>query len=251
MQIDLYLVPGPVAEDQHAGKSFVMIDVLRASSTICQSLNVGARAVIPVEQPGEATEMKAKLEDKEVLLCGERKGLKIDNFDLGNSPFEYTEENIKGKTLILTTSNGTKGYARAGKASLGLTAGIVNVSKVAERLSKVERDTVILCAGNDGDFSIEDTLCGGMIIYNLMYVQKKSVELNDAASLALLLYRSNMENLADAIANGKHGRYLRKIGFAQDVTLASTPDAIPVLPMLSEKRIILETNEIEPENAEE
>jgi 2-phosphosulfolactate phosphatase len=240
MIVDLYLVPGVVDEEKLRDKTLVLIDVLRASTTICQSLAAGARAVIPVEQPGEAAEMRAKLEDKEIVLGGERKGLKIEDFDLGNSPQEYTKEKVGGKVLVLTTSNGTRNYSRGARSNPVITAGMVNVSKVTQRIVAEGKDVVIMCAGNEGDFSIEDTLCGGMIIDKLVNEEKLAPELNDAASLALLLYQSDRDDLAGVIANGKHGRYLKEIGFASDVDLASAPDSIPVLPVLKDRRIVLE-----------
>ncbi len=240
MRADLFLVPSPVVEQRLAGKTLVLIDVLRASTTICQALKAGARAVIPVSEPGEAAEMRAKIGAETGILGGERQGIKIENFDLGNSPLEYTEEKVKGKTVILTTSNGTRGYARGSTSKLTITGALANISLVAQKVADAGQDLVILCAGQDGAFSIEDTLCGGMILHKLQSEIKIEMELNDAASLALLLYRSNIRSLKQTIARGEHGRFLRKLGFENDVDLASEIDAIPVLPVLKDSRIILE-----------
>jgi 2-phosphosulfolactate phosphatase len=240
MHIDLFLVPGPVNEERLNGKTLVLVDVLRASTTICRSLASGARAVIPVERLDEAAELRAKLGPKDTILGGERRGIKVDNFDLGNSPSEYTEERVSDKVVILTTTNGTRGYAKANPANLIITCGLVNVSRVARKAAETGKDLAILCAGEGGDFSIEDTLCGGMLIHKLKEVEKIELKLNDAASLALLLYRSNRDSLKQTIANGEHGRYLAEIGFASDVEAASDVDSIPVLPVLKDRRVILE-----------
>lgn len=243
MHADLFMVPGPIKEKGLAGRTSVMIDVLRASTTICYALNAGAKSVIPVSEPGEATEMRAKIGIENSLLCGERDGVKIENFDLGNSPLEYTEKTVDGKNIVLTTSNGTRTYGRAKNSGLIITGAIVNVSTVASRVAEENNDLAILCAGHLEHFSIEDTICGGMLIHKLLTDEKLTLELNDAASLALLLYRSNSRALKETIAQGEHGRYLEKIGFGQDVALAAEADSIPVLPTLKDSRIRLDENQ--------
>jgi 2-phosphosulfolactate phosphatase len=240
MRADLFLIPGPVSEDRLSGRTLVLIDVLRASTTICQSLSAGAKAVIPVERPGEAAELRAKIGVEDTVLGGERQGFKIESFDLGNSPLEYTRDKVEGKIVILTTSNGTRGYARTGSSSLILTSGLVNISRVASRVAGAGRDLVIICAGDENNFSIEDTLCGGLLLHKLVGQENVDLKLNDAASLALLLYRTNSGSLKQAIAQGEHGRYLAEIGFGRDVEMAVEADSIPVLPVLKDRRIILE-----------
>jgi 2-phosphosulfolactate phosphatase len=240
MRAELFLIPGPVSEERLADKTLVAIDVLRASTTICQALQAGARGVIPVEQPGEAVEMRAKIGVEDTLLGGERKGLKIENFDLGNSPNEYTVEIVKDKIVILTTTNGTKIYSKAAPSNLKITAGLVNISTVSRRVKEAGKDLIIICAGDEGDFSIEDTLCGGMLLHKLIGEENMDIDLNDAASLALLLYRTNSRSLKRTIARGEHGRMLANIGFGRDVELAAEIDSIPVLPILKDRRIILE-----------
>ena len=243
MKIELFLLPGMAREERLKGKTVVLIDVLRASTTICRALHSGARAVIPVEEPGEATDMREKIGPENVLLAGERHGIRIENFNLGNSPQEFTPDAVKDKIIILTTSNGTRSYARARQAKHVITAGFVNASRVAEQVFKIGNDTVILCAGSEGDFSLEDTLCGGMLIDKLKSMTDQTPEFNDAASLALLHFTNNSHALGAAIAGGEHGRILADIGFTSDVTKASEVDSIPVLPVLREHRIILESFE--------
>lgn len=219
-----------------------MIDVLRASTTICRSLSSGARAVIPVKKPGEAAELRYKIGVENTVLGGERKGVKIENFTHGNSPLEYNEETVAGKIVILTTTNGTQLYSKAKHSKLAVTCGLINISTVTSHLVKAGTDVAILCAGEEGDFSIEDSLCGGMIIHKLRTEFHLELKLNDAAALALLLYQSNSGNLQGVIANGEHGRYLTEIGFAEDVGFASRIDSIPVLPVLKDGRIVLAEN---------
>ncbi|MEW5924854.1 MAG: 2-phosphosulfolactate phosphatase, partial [Candidatus Zixiibacteriota bacterium] len=176
------------------------------------------------------------------VLGGERKGVRIENFTHGNSPLEYNEDTVAGKIVILTTTNGTQLYSKAKHSKLAITCGLVNISTVASHIVRAGNDVAILCAGEEGDFSIEDSLCGGMIIHKLRSEFNLELKLNDAAALVLLLYQSYSGNLQEAIANGEHGRYLTEIGFAEDVGFASRIDSIPVLPVLKDRRIVLAEN---------
>lgn len=239
MRIDLFLIPGRAKERRFENRAVVNIDILRASTTICKALKEGARAVIPVEEPDEAAEMRRKIGPDTTLLAGERNGLKIDNFDLGNSPLEFSEDVVKGKTIIMSTTNGTRSYRAAVSSSFSLTGAFVNISTITDFISNGGLDIALLCAGNDGDFSIEDTLCGGMIIHKLINEKKLRPDLNDAAALALMLYESNRADLTRAIAGGEHGRLLAGLGFTEDVRIASRPDSLPILPLYKDNLIVL------------
>ncbi len=241
MQIDLYLTPVPFTKAATAKKAVVVIDVLRSSTSICAALSAGAKGVIPTPGPGEAGEMWTKIGGDMAVLAGERKGVKIENFQLGNSPAEFTEKTVGGKFVIMTTTNGTGLFAKTHSANPVLSCALTNVSVVADRLAKENKDIIIACAGRDGHFSIEDTICGGMVIDLLMEKHGKQIDRNDAASLALLLYRTNREQIKQTIEDGEHGRFLASIGFGEDVATASAIDAVPVLPVLKDGRLVLET----------
>jgi 2-phosphosulfolactate phosphatase len=238
MRIELYLIPGRAKERRFENRAVVNIDILRASTTICKALKEGARAIIPVEEPHEAAEMRSNIGSDTTLLAGERGGLKIDNFDLGNSPMEFVEKGVKGKTIIMTTTNGTRSYRASISSSFSLTGAFVNISMVTDFISRAGLDVAILCAGNDGDFSLEDTLCGGMLIHKLIHEKKMKVELNDAASLALILFENSRADLARVIAGGEHGRLLAELGFVDDVRLSSQPDSLPILPFYKNNLIV-------------
>jgi len=242
MNIKLFLTPLPFERANVSDKTVVVIDVLRSSTSICASLKAGARGVIPTAGPGEAAEMRSKLGGDNALLAGEREGVKIENFHLGNSPLEFTEAAVRDKYVILTTTNGTAIFNKANKARLIISCGLVNVSRAAQKAAGENRDLMIVCAGEEGGFSIEDTLCGGMLIHLLSSVHKKDVTLSDAGSLALLLYRANKTAIRQSIAQGEHGRSLSEIGFKEDVRFATEVDALPVLPVLKDGRLILEND---------
>lgn len=240
MNVKLYLTPAPFPEAGLGNRTAVVIDVLRCTTSVCAALKAGARGVIPVLGPGEAVEMWNKVGQDMAVLAGERAGVRIENFELGNSPFEFTEKSVGDRLVIMTTTNGTAAFLEARKAALILSCALVNVSIVAERVASESRDTAIVCAGREGGFSIEDTLCGGMLIDLLKTRHGLNVELNDAGSLALLLYRSSKTSIKQSIAQGEHGRFLAKIGFADDVAAAADVDSIPVLPALRDGRLTLD-----------
>lgn len=241
MKIDLYLTPVPIGKATAEGKAVVIIDVLRSSTSICAAFISGAKGVIPTPGPGEAGEMWTKIGSDMAVLAGERHGVRIDNFQLGNSPSEFTKEAVGGRFVIMTTTNGTALFSKTYNAAPVISGSLVNISLVAERVAREDKDLIIACCGREGHFSIEDTICGGMLVHLLAERHKKRLVQNDASALALLLYRTNKETIKEAIAEGEHGRYLASIGFAEDVAVASAVDSMAVLPILKDGRLVLET----------
>ncbi|RKX25463.1 MAG: hypothetical protein DRP45_05885 [Candidatus Zixiibacteriota bacterium] len=238
MRIDLLLTAIPLDKVDFEEKTVVVIDVLRSSTSICAMLMAGARGVIPAAEPGEAAELWSSLGADAAVLAGERDGIKIENFQFGNSPSEFTPKTVGNKYVVLTTSNGTAPFRRAARASVVLSGGLVNVSNVAAAVANENRDVVIICSGSGGGFSIEDTLCGGMLLELLKNNHRCQLELNDSASLATLLYSHHGTKLCETISQGEHGRYLHSIGFGPDVLKASEADSMPVLPVLNDGRLI-------------
>ncbi len=238
MHVQLFLTSGPLHKVNFEKKTVVVVDVLRSSTSICTILQAGARGVIPTAGPGEAGEMWTKLGQETTVLAGEREGTKIENFQFGNSPLEFTRDTVGGKNVVLCTTNGTGIFARVAKAGLILSGALVNVSTVAAAVAEANEDTIIVCSGHEGGFSIEDTLCGGMLIDLLKNSHRCQIEVNDAASLALLLYEANRSDLKEAIGRGEHGRTLAEIGFGRDVEMSAEVDSRPVLPVMREGRLV-------------
>ena len=242
MNIRLFLTAVPLARANLDNTTVIVVDVLRSSTSICAALIAGAKGVIPTAGPGEAGDMWAKIGSDMAILAGERGGVKIENFKLGNSPTEFTSETVGGKYVVMTTTNGTGIFAKAAGAHPILSGALVNISAVSKRVADEDQDVLIVCSGQEGGFSIEDTLCGGMLIHQLATVHKKKVMLDDAASLAQLLYRSNQTAIAKAIAQGEHGHYLSTIGFKGDVEIATEIDSKSVVPILKDGRLVLDEN---------
>lgn len=238
MKVQVLLTPFPLPQASLEGKSVVVIDVLRSSTTICASLLAGARAVIPTEGPGQAGEMWTKVGAENAVLAGERSGVKIENFQYGNSPSDFTPETVGGKTVILCTTNGTGIFERAVKAEAVFSGGIVNVAAVAEAVAERGNDVLVVCGGREGGFSIEDTIGAGLLIDRLKEPHGCQLELNDAAALSHLLYDKNRYSLAETVAQGEHGRFLASIGLGADLEICAGVDTMPVLPVLKEGRLV-------------
>jgi len=238
MDVRLYLTPTPFTGIRIEDKTVVVIDVLRCTTCVSAALMAGARGVIPTPGPGEAADMWTRIGPDMAVLAGERNGVKIENFQLGNSPAEFTAETVGGKFVVMTTTNGTAAFIKATGAALTLSCSLTNISRVADRIAREGRDLVITCAGRDCQFSIEDTICGGMLIHLLATQKKIKLTVNDAGSLALLLYRSNKAALRQTIAQGEHARFLSRLGFEGDIAVAAAADSMPVLPVLKDGRLV-------------
>ena len=165
MKVDLLLTPGELDHlPGMKGKTGVVIDVIRTTTTITTAFKNGCLRIVPVLTPEEAFAKKAGMKDREILLGGAQDGEKIEGFDLGNSPLEYQEERIRNKTIILRTTNGTKTLKKISDAENVLIASFMNIQSVVSRLMDLNRDVVIVCSGLRELFSLEDTVCAGMIV---------------------------------------------------------------------------------------
>jgi len=216
-----------VVRDAHVA----VVDVLRATTTIATALHSGAAGVIPVDDPAGAIALSQRLGRDRVLLCGEQDSERIEGFDLDNSPASFTPEAVAGKTLIMTTTNGTRALRAVSGAASVRAAALVNRTAVADALSHEDGDVLIVCAGEAGGFALEDAIGAGALVDALL-TSISDVELRDGARAAALLYRSVATRLADAIASADHAQYLAHKGFARDVTRCAAVDTLGVVPIL-------------------
>ncbi len=200
----------------------IVVDVLRATSTIVTALNNGAKEVIPVEEIQEAFKIKNEINDRNVLLCGERGGIRPEGFEFGNSPLEFTSEVVKDKSLILTTTNGTRALLKTFKISKKVfIASFLNVSSTVKILSKYN-NIAIVCAGNDGSVSYEDTQLAGFITERLLF--EKDYALSDSAKIAYNLWKL----LKRPDFTGEHAKKLMELGFQKDVDYCQNIDKINI-----------------------
>jgi 2-phosphosulfolactate phosphatase len=228
--VRVHLVPSLAAPGALTGGIAVAIDVLRATTTIVHALAAGCVAVIPCAEIDEAKTAAAALRPGKVLLGGERGGNVIPGFDHGNSPREYTAKTCKKTTLVLTTTNGTRAILRAAEAERVLIAAFVNYSAVCELLRADARPVHIVCAGNEGAPSLEDTLLAGALVDFLC--EQQEVALNDAARLAWDGFENHGRVLRGALEVGSHGTRLRDLGYDADIRAAADVDRFFLVPEL-------------------
>jgi 2-phosphosulfolactate phosphatase len=221
------------------GRVVAVIDVLRASTTIAAALAHGAKAVIPFESSEEAVTRSKQLERGAFRLAGERRMLKMEGFDLGNSPLEHTAEAVEGKTVLLTTTNGTKALLAVQGARDVVVASYVNLTGVTTMLRAALRggaDITLVCAGQDRQFALEDAACAGRYVYNISR-RLADVDLNDAALAASLIDRKYGDNLTRLFNTAAHGRALAAAGFEGDLAACAAVDSYPVIPIYQDRQI--------------
>ena len=227
MEIDVILTAADIQSEKIKDKIVVIIDVLRATSVMITALANGAKAVYPYKDIESVLENSKK--SKSFVLGGERKGLKIEGFDFGNSPLEYTREAVEGKDMFMTTSNGTRAIENSANGSKKLfIAAFLNVESVAEKILKENDDTVIVCSGTDNNFSLDDALCAGEIIKRVKE-KNKNVYLTDI-SLAMKKLAETSISIENTLEGSKHFEYLKTIGFYGDMNHCFTMDMFDIVP---------------------
>ncbi len=243
MFIDAFLTPYfPETENQFDGSIVVMIDVLRASSTVCAALNAGAKEVIPSDSLDRAVKIYNSLSKEVRFLGGERNGLKPPGFDAGNSPMEYIESRVKGKSIILSTTNGTKTFQKAKNAKYKIIASFINLTTVVEYIKAlIDRDEApsklfTLCAGTNGRLSYEDVLCAGAILNEICLTFKIDV-ITDTADVARNLFNLHANDLISFLYTRDHARNLISLGFESDLEYCFNIDAVNVLPVVASDTI--------------
>jgi 2-phosphosulfolactate phosphatase len=243
-RIDLHDTPHEAERSPLEKRQLVVVDVLRSCTTIATALRHGAAKVIPVDTVEEAMRLAQTMDAKQRLLCGERDGVKVNGFDLGNSPREYDKSRVEGKTLLFASTN-------ASPVMAGLLVGreqrllsYVNVSAVADAVREDGSDLTIVCAGRNGQLSLEDTACAGALIRRLVDGVKggssKGVgkpAMNDAAEMAVAYDRAHGSDPEKILRRSEHGRYLVELGFEDDLPLCAAIDSVPVVPFLRDGRI--------------
>ena len=234
MNIEVFLTPATVEDEDVRRRTAVMVDVLRSSSTITSALNARARAVIPVADTEEGGRIASNMDPSTYILGGERHGTKIEGYHLGNSPVEYTEECVAGKTVVFNTSNGTRALAKAKTAERLVVGSFLNARRVAEFVRAAGEDAVFICAGHENRISLDDILCVGLIL-DYIWDEQMPARLTDATYVAYTTYQRSKDRLETAIRNCSHAADLSD----EDVSFCMRLNALPVLPYYSERRITL------------
>jgi 2-phosphosulfolactate phosphatase len=240
--VHVHLLPELVPQGRLTGGVAVVIDVLRAATTIIHALAAGCTVVRPCLEVEEARELAGQMRVGRVLLGGERDGVAPAGFDLGNSPREYTPQLCRGCTLVLTTSNGTRALVRAAEAERALVAAFINYSAVCEQLRQDPRPIHIICAGTDGEVTLEDTLLAGAMVEFLCDVVE--VRLNDSARLAWDCFETHGRVLLGALELSRGGVNLRRLGYDEDIRAAAQVDQFALVPELRRDPLRVEVGSV-------
>jgi 2-phosphosulfolactate phosphatase len=251
MNVDVFFTPGELT-GLELPERVVVVDVLRATSSIVEALANGARAIVPVGTVDEAARMAQNIGRDTVLLCGERRGLPIEGFDLANAPRDFTGEQVSGKSLVMTTTNGTRAFLAVaerragqgdGEATVILAGSFLNLSAIIARLGPADGSdgvpAAIVCAGREGRFALEDVICAGAMVRGLEDAGA-TLELNDGAMAARSLAGRHMRDLHGMLERTAAGRHLVSIGRGEDLAFCATVDRTDIVPRFRDRKITLE-----------
>jgi len=239
VRLDVFFTPNQVKPIETAGRLVLIVDVLRASTTVATALGNGARTVIPVEGADEVILRSKEFARSQILLAGEQKMYAIAGFDIGNSPQAFTKEVVEGKTILITTTNGTRTLLGVQNARDIVIASYVNFSAVLAMMkvaASSNTDIAIICAGEEGSFTLEDAACAGRYV-RAIPKRADSIQTNDAAAASVVIEKKYGDNIAKVFKESSHGQALQSAGFGDDLAAAAQVDSYPVVPIYQDRQI--------------
>lgn len=243
MKVSVFFTPLGITPQDVAEKPVVVVDVLRTTTTVVAAMAHGAKAVLPAATQDEALRHVSNLERDAVVLAGERRLERIDGFELGNSPLEMTDGVVGGKTVVMSTTNGTPAIAAAESGAPVIIAAVTNFTAAVERAQEAfekTQDIVILCSGRQKMFALEDAYTAGRFARALLPGNlRRSADFNDAAIAALELVRRYGEKWKRAITASAAAKELRARGFKADLAAATEIDSYEIVPEYSGKLVTL------------
>jgi len=232
--LEVVFTPEEIKNRRLTDKLIVVVDVLRASSTIVTALSNGCIGFVPIFSPEQARKKAKQFTREKVLLGGERKGKKIKGFNLGNSPREYQREIVKGKMIIFSTTNGIKTLEMVKDASRIIIGSFLNLQACSNYCSNFPGDVILVCAGREGCFSLEDSVCAGMLINSLRDIFSHNTWEMDSNITAQLLYEKFGNNILKLLQKCYHGRYLESIGLREDLGFCSQTNLFSIVPVFKD-----------------
>lgn len=228
MTIDVVISADDIKNDVIKGKTVIVIDMLRATSVITTAVANGCSKVIPVLTIEEAVDIAQDNKD-EYILGGERKALKIEGFDCSNSPLEYTKDVVKNKTIVITTSNGTRAIKGCEDAKNILIGAMINAKAVAKKAMELNNDVVLVNAGTYGQFSMDDFICSGYMIDCMISMSDYKIGLSDIATTAHYIYENN-KDIIGFVKNASHYKRIMDLKLYDDLDYCCKKDVIDVVP---------------------
>jgi len=230
-QINACLTPVLIPLYDVENSIVVIIDIFRATSSICYGIENGAEAIIPVS---EVEECEAYREHGH-LLAAERNGEVVTGFDFGNSPFSYTREKVAGKTIVLTTTNGTQALHLSRKAKKIVIGSFLNLTSLCNWLKTQNENILLVCAGWKNNFNLEDTLFAGAVANQLWETGLKP---DDAAIAAYDLFQVGKGDISQYLKKTSHGERLKKLGIEKDIEFCLQVDLTTAIPLLDGDRLV-------------
>src|ERR1700712_2187235 len=211
----------------------VIVDIFRATSSICYGIENGAEAIIPVAEVDECL----AYHDKQTgyLLAAERNGEVVEGFDFGNSPFSYTAEKVAGKTIVLTTTNGTQALHLSRKAKKIVIGSFLNLTALCNWLKTQNENILLVCAGWKNNFNLEDTLFAGAVVEQL---KDAGFKLDDAAIAANDIFQIGKHDINQYLKKTSHGERLKKLGIEKDIEFCLQVDLTTAIPVLDGERLV-------------
>ncbi|MBD3170807.1 MAG: 2-phosphosulfolactate phosphatase [candidate division Zixibacteria bacterium] len=230
MDIQTFFSAEAASQRNLEGRNVLVIDVLRATTSMITALTNGAKTIIPVESVVKARAMLSQFPKGTALLCGERGFDRLEGFHLGNSPMEYNRDAVNGKSLVFTSTNGTRGVTAGLKSDTMVMGAFINFPRPADYLVDLKKDLTIICCGTTGYFSLEDAVCGGMFIH---YISKnlRTFTTNDASEAAMALFRRYRDRIPMMMETCENGRQLSSMGYHQDVAYCSQIGKTDIVPI--------------------
>jgi 2-phosphosulfolactate phosphatase len=231
--VSVQLLPFLVPDRALSGGVAVVVDVLRATTVMVHALDAGCEAIVPCLEIEEARSVASSLPEGTALLAGERQGVPIPGFDLGNSPGDFRPELCRGKTLVMTTTNGTRAILASVSADRVLLGAFVNLDAVLAEVNAARKDVHVVCAGTDGLVSLEDTMLAGRIASRLEQ-DHGFLPGNDQALIAVRCWDTGgaSPGLATTLATGRGGYRVTELGLGADIELASMVSRFELVPEL-------------------
>lgn len=231
-KVEVCLTPDLIHQFDLKGKIAVVVDIFRATSCMVTGMAYGVKCIHPVQDVEDCF----NLGKKGMITAGERGGVKVEGFDIGNSPFEYMKDEFQGKSVAVTTTNGTRAILASQAADQVLIGAFLNLDTLVSYLSSLQKDIVIHCAGWKGTINIEDTLFAGAVIAKLSDTRTLS---GDPALLALQLYEQNKSSLIKIAQASSHAQRLAGFGIEKDLEFCMDLSLYTVLPEFKEGKLQL------------
>lgn len=227
MTLDIIISGDDIKAEKIKNKTAVVIDMFRATSVIITAMNNGCKEIIPFLTIKETLKKADEIGRENCILGGERNAVKIDGFDVSNSPLEYTEDLVKNRSVLMTTTNGTKTLTRCCEAENILIGAMINAKAVAEKIIEMNNDVVIVNAGTKGNFSMDDYICSGYIINEIL--KKKSLDLTDIAKTAVLIFKSH-EDILSYVKEASHYSVMKGLKLEDDIEYCMKKSIINIVP---------------------